>query len=194
MIEGLLANNRRWITEKNAENPSFFDTLAAGQAPKILWIGCADSRAPAEQLLGLQAGDLFVHRNVANRVDPQDPNCLSVIQYAIEVLKVEHIIICGHHKCGGVRAAYDRTPLHDPIATWIAPITALAETHTTELNAIADIDDRCDRLAELHALQQVQILQSLPFLKTARDRHQPLQLHALNYRIRSGKIVVLENS
>ena len=192
MIERLLANNRQWITEKTAEDPGFFNSLAAGQSPKVLWIGCADSRAPAEQLLGLQAGDLFVHRNVANRVDPHDPNGRSVIQFAIAVLKIEHVIICGHHKCGGIRAAYDESAPPGPLATWVAPITALAKKHAAELDAITDHDARCDRLSELHTLQQIDILESLPSVKAARQSGQPLQLHALNYRIRSGKIVVLE--
>ena len=192
MIERLLANNRQWIAEKTASDPGFFDSLAAGQAPKILWIGCADSRAPAEQLLGLQAGDLFVHRNVANRIDPADPNALSVIQFAIDVLKVEHIIVCGHHKCGGVRAAYEKAELPDPIHSWIAPIAALAETHSNELNNITDLDTRCDRLSEIHALDQVEIVKNLPTIQAAQARNQTLDFHALSYRIRSGKIVVLD--
>ena len=194
MIKRLLANNRQWISEKTTDDPGFFSSLAAGQAPKVLWIGCADSRAPAAQLLGLQAGELFVHRNVANRIDPNDPNALSVIQYAVDVLKVEHIIVCGHQKCGGVRAAYDKADFPDPIRSWIAPITTLAETHAKELDAIADLDDRCDRLAELHVHQQIQILETLPTIKDARARNQPLELHPLNFKVGSGKIVVLDES
>src|SRR5579875_3800313 len=154
MLDDLIDNNRKWAAEKTRVDPDFFKRLVGQQAPEYFWIGCADSRVPANEIVGLDPGEMFVHRNVANLAPPQDANYLSVLQFAVEVLKVKHIIVVGHYGCGGVRAAVDggRRGLVDH---WLHPIREVAEEHRAELEAIEGEQARLDRLCELNVMRQV---------------------------------------
>src|SRR5215831_14296446 len=153
MLEYLKNKNRAWAARKVGADPGFFKRLEAQQAPKYLWIGCSDSRVPANEIVGLDPGELFVHRNVANLAPPQDANYLSVLQFAVEALKVEHILVVGHYGCGGVAAAVDgrRRGLVDH---WLHPIREVCHDHKHELDAILDPDARLDRLCELNVIRQ----------------------------------------
>jgi carbonic anhydrase len=144
-LKRLLDQNRAWAENITASDPNFFPTLAKQQSPKFLWIGCADSRVPSTQLVGVAPGEMFVHRNVANVVDHTDFNCLSVMQYAVDVLKVEHIIVCGHHGCGGVKAAMDNLQL-GLIDNWLRHVQDVVHEHEAEIAKIEDEKDRFDRL------------------------------------------------
>ena len=155
ILSDLFDKNREWAAKMERENPGFFDRLSAGQAPKYLWIGCADSRVPANEIIGLPPGEVFVHRNVANLVIQTDMNCLSVMQYAVEALKVEHIIVCGHYGCGGVEAALKGGRL-GLIDNWLRHVAEIAEQNSEELQAIPDEVDRVNRLCELNVAKQVQ--------------------------------------
>src|SRR5688500_9368172 len=148
-LETLLANNRRWSSRMRREDPEFFARLAAAQAPKYLWIGCSDSRVPANEIVGLLPGEIFVHRNVANVVVHTDLNCLSVIQYAVEVLKIGEIIVCGHYGCGGVRAATEDIE-HGLIDNWLRHISDVQRKHEVALEQLVDPEARIDRLCELN--------------------------------------------
>src|SRR5215468_3508158 len=148
-LNHLFENNRRWVAEMTARDTGFFQRLARQQAPRFLWIGCSDSRVPANEIVGLLPGELFVHRNVANVVVHTDLNCLSVLQYAVEVLRVEHVIVCGHYGCGGVEAASRSAPL-GLIDNWLRHIQDVADRHRAALDAIADSGARLDRLCELN--------------------------------------------
>src|SRR3954469_7433696 len=154
MLDDLKANNKAWAARKVAADAGFFKRLVGQQAPKYLWIGCSGSRVPANEIVGLDPGELFVHRNVANLAPPQDANYLSVLQFAVDVLKVKHILVVGHYGCGGVRAAVDgkRRGLVDH---WLHPIREVAEGHLAELSAITDDRKRHDRLCELNVMRQV---------------------------------------
>src|SRR5471032_3034054 len=154
MLDDLKANNRAWAQRMIAGDAGFFRRLESQQAPEYLWIGCSDSRVPANDIVGLDPGELFVHRNVANLTPPQDANYLSVLQFAVDVLKVKHIIVVGHYGCGGIAAAVDgkRRGLVDH---WLHPIREVFETHHDELMAIADDKKRLDRLCELNVKRQV---------------------------------------
>jgi carbonic anhydrase len=183
----LIQNNRAWATHKIEQDPGFFRRLMAQQNPDFLWIGCADSRVPANEIVGLDPGELFVHRNVANLVVPSDFNCLSVLQYAIEVLQVRHIIVCGHYGCGGVRAALDRQD-HGLINNWLAPLKEVCARHSAELDAIAEEPKRVDRLCELSVVQQVRNVAQIPHVQRAWGRGQPLELHGWIYGIADGRL------
>src|SRR5689334_23981448 len=154
MLDHLKANNRAWSEQKIAADAGFFQRLEAQQAPEYLWIGCADSRVPANEIVGLDPGQMFVHRNVANLAPPQDANYLSVLQFAVDVLKVKHVIVVGHYGCGGVAAAVDgqRRGLVDH---WLHPIRELAQAHSAELDAIPEENARLNRLCELNVIRQV---------------------------------------
>src|SRR5215813_6933101 len=152
-LSHLFENNRRWVGQITAKDPGFFERLSHQQTPKYLWIGCSDSRVPANEIVGLLPGELFVHRNVSNVVSLDDPNCLSVIQYAVDVLKVQHIIVCGHFGCGGVEAVLEnrRVGLAD---TWLAHVRKVRDKHLDQLQAL-DETLRRDRLCELNVIEQV---------------------------------------
>lgn len=184
-IEQLLANNRAWAEQVEREKPGFFAHLAQQQTPGYFWIGCADSRVPANEIIGLEPGEVFVHRNVANLVQHADINCLSVLQFAVDVIKVEHIILCGHYGCGGVRAA-----LHDSrlgvAEHWIRPVRDLCECHRHELDMLPDEDAKVDRLCELNVLAQVRNLCRSPIIQDAWSRGQPLSIHSWIYGLRDG--------
>ena len=182
----LFENNRRWAAEMTARDPGFFRRLAGIQSPRYAWIGCSDSRVPANTIVGLLPGEVFVHRNVANLVTPDDLNCVSVLQFAVETLGVEHVIVCGHHGCGGVRAALQGTPPSGPIARWLAPLANLAEHHAAELGAVEGGDARVDRLCELNVRAQVGNVCRTGAVREAWARGRPLAVHGWFYDLRDG--------
>jgi carbonic anhydrase len=184
-LADLLANNVRWAEKIRREDPDFFGKLASQQAPRFLWIGCADSRVPANEIVGLLPGELFVHRNVANVVIQTDLNCLSVLQYAVEVLRVRDVIVCGHYDCGGVRAAYQNAKL-GLIDNWLRSIRRLYLRHTEELETLADERARLDRLCELNVVHQVANVCLTTVVQDAWERGQELTVHGLIYRVSDG--------
>jgi carbonic anhydrase len=181
----LLANNRRWAAQMTATDPEFFRRLARQQAPQYLWIGCADSRVPANQIVGLLPGEIFVHRNVANIVVHTDLNCLSVIQYAVEVLKVSDIIVCGHYGCGGVQAAMQHGGL-GLIDNWLRHIKDVYGLHCAELDAIDDAARRADRLCELNVTAQAANVCYTTIVQDAWRRGQTLAVHGCVYGLHDG--------
>ena len=187
MLGELKANNRRWAERKLSVDPTFFKRLEGQQAPKYLWIGCSDSRVPANEIVDLDPGELFVHRNIANLAPPQDANYLSVLQFSVEVLKVEHILVVGHYGCGGVAAAVDgkRRGLIDH---WVHPIREVHHEHRHELEALPDERDRWDRLVELNVIRQVRNVASDVFVQDAWARGQRLFVHGWVYSIGDGLI------
>jgi carbonic anhydrase len=180
----LFENNRRWVAEMNAKRPGFFEKLSQQQTPQYLWIGCADSRVPANEIVGLLPGELFVHRNVSNVVALDDPNCLSVIQYAVDVLNVRHIIVCGHYGCGGVQAALeDRSfGLSD---LWIEHVCRIREKHRDELSTLPE-KSRFKRLCELNVIEQVSNVAQTGILRHAWARQQRVSIHGWIYAIENG--------
>ena len=186
----LLENNRRWAGEIIAKDPRFFENLSKGQRPEVLWIGCSDSRVPATQLLGLQPGMAFVHRNIANVVAHGDLNCLSVMEYAVSVLKVKHIIVCGHYGCGGVKAATGDTRV-GLIDNWLRHIRDVRRKHADELAAITDENRRFDRLCELNTIEQAGNVCSTSVVQEAWERDQPLAVHGWMFRLSDGLITDL---
>ena len=187
MLDHLKANNRSWAERKVAADPGFFKRLAGQQAPEYLWIGCSDSRVPANEIVDLDPGELFVHRNVANLAPPQDANYLSVLQFAVDVLKVKHIMVVGHYGCGGVAASIDgnRRGLVDH---WLHPIREVAEVHKAELDAIADRHKMLERLFELNVMRQVKNVSSDVFIKDAWARGQDVWVHGWVYSLANGLI------
>jgi carbonic anhydrase len=180
----LFENNKRWVSEMNAKRPGFFEELSQQQTPQYLWIGCADSRVPANEIVGLLPGELFVHRNVSNVVALDDPNCLSVIQYAVDVLHVRHIIVCGHYGCGGVQAALeDRSfGLSD---LWIEHVCRIREKYREELNDLPE-KSRFKRLCELNVIEQVSNVAQTGILRHAWARQQRVSIHGWIYAIENG--------
>ena len=183
----LLDNNRRWSEGVRRQDAGFFDRLSRQQAPRYLWIGCADSRVPANEIVGLMPGELFVHRNVANVVVHSDLNCLSVLQYAVEVLRVEHVIVCGHYGCGGVEAAWKRTPL-GLIDYWLRHVQDVADRHTARFTREMTDGHKVDRLCELNVLEQSANVCRTTIVQDAWRRGQPLQVHGWIYRLQNGLI------
>jgi carbonic anhydrase len=184
----LFANNRRWAAERTAAEPYFFARLAAQQAPAYLWIGCADSRVPANEIVGLQPGELFVHRNVANVVAHTDLNCLSVLQYAVEVLRVRHVIVCGHYGCGGVQAALEGAKL-GLIDNWLRYVQDVRDKYAGQIDALADPMARADRLCELNVLEQALHVCGTTIVQDAWGlRGQALAIHGWIYRLDDGLI------
>jgi carbonic anhydrase len=181
----LLANNRAWAARIAQEQPDLFARLAAQQAPEHLWIGCSDSRVPANQIVDLLPGELFVHRNVANLVVENDLNCLSVIQFAVEVLRVRHIIVCGHYGCGGVRAALEDTKL-GLIDGWLRHVKDVRTKHAALLAALSDRRQQEDRLSELNVIEQVRHVCQTPIVRDAWTRGQPLYIHGWIYGVHNG--------
>lgn len=189
-IQRLLDNNQIWAETTQQEDPEFFATLAKQQSPVYLWIGCSDSRVPANQIVGLLPGDIFVHRNVANMVIHTDFNCMSVLQYALDVLKVKHIIVCGHYGCGGVQAALDNDSL-GLIDNWLLHIKDIAKSHKVELEEMS-YHERLSRLCELNVLQQAQHVRETSVFQDAMKRGQDVKLHSFIYSLSNGRIKVLE--
>lgn len=181
----LFDRNKAWTAAITAEDPDFFKKLAAQQSPKYLWIGCADSRVPANEIVGLLPGELFVHRNVGNSIIHTDLNCLSVIQYAVDVLKVEHIIVCGHYGCSGVKAAMENMPL-GIVDYWLRHIKDLYQKHHAAIKQIADEEKRWDRMCELNVVEQVYNVCHTNIIQDAWERRQPLSVHGWIYSIKDG--------
>jgi carbonic anhydrase len=189
----LFANNRAWAARQTNRDPEFFERLCAIQRPGYLWIGCADSRVPANEIVGLDPGELFVHRNVANLAPPQDANYLSVLQFAVDVLKVKHIMVVGHYGCGGVAAAVDgkRRGLVDH---WLHPIRDLYREHHAALEKIKSPQARLDRLCEFNVIRQVRNVGSDVFVQDAWARGQGLAVHGWVYSLSNGLVRDLEVS
>ncbi|HET7697052.1 MAG TPA: carbonate dehydratase [Vicinamibacterales bacterium] len=181
----LFRNNRAWARAIVERQPDFFAALAAQQTPRYLWIGCADSRVPANEIVGLMPGELFVHRNVANVVVHTDLNCLSVLQYAVDVLAVRHVIVCGHYGCGGVRAAYLRMPL-GLIDNWLRHVQDVRDRHQPQLALLDGDEPRIDRLCELNVVDQVRHVAQTTIVRDAWQRGQPLTLHGWIYDVKDG--------
>ncbi|HKO99685.1 MAG TPA: carbonate dehydratase [Pyrinomonadaceae bacterium] len=185
-LKTLLNNNREWAAKVKAERPDFFETLSKQQTPRYLWVGCSDSRVPANEIVNLMPGDLFVHRNVANVVVHTDLNCLSVIQYAVEVLKVRDVIVCGHYGCGGVKAALNNSKL-GLIDNWLRHIQDVKQRHE-ELLAEVDEKLRADRLCELNVIEQVINVCQTTIVQSAWERGQELAMHGWIYGLGDGLI------
>lgn len=181
----LLEQNRAWAENIKASDPEFFQALAKQQSPRFLWIGCSDSRVPSTQLVGMVPGEMFVHRNVANVVVHTDFNCLSVMQYAVDVLKVEHIIVCGHHGCGGVKAAMDNLQL-GLIDNWLRHVQDVIHEHEESLAKIDDTNQRLDRLCELNVVEQVLNVGRTTIVQSAWQRGQELVVHGWIYGLEDG--------
>jgi len=190
MLDRLKANNRAWAARMISRDADFFKRLESQQAPEYLWIGCSDSRVPATQIVDLDPGQIFVHRNVANLAPPQDANYLSVLQFAVEVLKVKHIMVVGHYGCGGVSAAVDgkRRGLVDH---WLHPIREVYQEHVHELDAILDPDARLNRLCELNVIRQAKNVASDIIVQSAWARAQDVCIHAWIYSLTSGLVTDL---
>ncbi len=183
----LLLNNEAWVQEKLNVRPDYFSRTTGVQKPDFLWIGCSDSRVPAEEVTGVEPGELFVHRNIANLVVHTDFNMLSVVQYAVEVLEVKHVIVCGHYDCGGVRAAMSKKHL-GLINKWLRHLKDIYRLHAEELDAIEDEEARYERLIEINVHEQVQHLAELSFVQMAWKMKKPLTLHGWIYDIRTGRL------
>ena len=189
-LDPLKAKNRIWAAAKVAADPGFFKRLEGQQAPEYLWIGCSDSRVPANEIVGLDPGELFVHRNVANLAPPQDANYLSVLQFAVEVIKVKHVLVVGHYGCGGVAAAVDgkRRGLVDH---WLHPIREVHHEHRHELEALPSERAKWDRLVELNVLRQVRNVASDVFIREAWARGQSVKIHGWVYTLGTGLVTDL---
>ncbi|MBW8858347.1 MAG: carbonic anhydrase, partial [Caulobacter sp.] len=190
MLEDLKSNNLAWSLRKTEADPQFFKRLEGQQSPEYLWIGCSDSRVPANEIVGLDPGELFVHRNVANLAPPQDANYLSVLQFAVDVIKVKHILVVGHYGCGGVAAAVDgqRRGLVDH---WLHPIREVHQDHHHEIDALPDQKAKWDRLVELNVVRQVKNVASDVFVQDAWARGQPLSVHGWVYSLGNGLVTDL---
>ena len=184
-LSDLFSNNRRWSDGVKKRDPGFFERLARQQAPRYLWIGCADSRVPANEIVGLLPGELFVHRNVANVVVHSDLNCLSVLQFAVDVLKVEHVIVCGHYGCSGVEAAWKRTP-QGLIDNWLRHVQDIADRHRHQFTRGMSGTQSTDRLAELNVIEQVANVCRTTIVQDAWRRGQSLAIHGWIYTLQDG--------
>lgn len=192
MIDNLIASNRAWADSKRQVDPNFFNRLVAQQAPDYFWIGCSDSRVPANEIVGLDPGEMFVHRNVANLAPPQDANYLSTLQFAVQVLKVKHVLVVGHYGCGGVRAAMER-PNHGLIDHWLSPIRELYADHRHELDPM-EPQAQHDRMCELNVIRQVRNVATNPFVTEAWENGQPLEIHGWCYSLGTGLVNDLDTS
>ena len=190
-VKKLFENNRRWAAAITKDNPQFFETLSRQQNPDYLWIGCSDSRVPPNQIVDLPPGELFVHRNVANLVVPDDPSCLSVIQYAVDALKVKHIIVCGHYGCGGVETAINERP-SGLIDNWLLHIKDLYHRNLSKFSDCTDHETRVNRLCEMNVIEQVNNVCHTGTVQDAWERGQALQVHGWVYRLSDGLLTDLE--
>ncbi len=186
--EKLLLENKAWAAEKTADDPEFFKRLAELQTPEFLWIGCSDSRVPANEITGTQPGEIFVHRNVANLVVNTDVNLLAVLDYAVTHLKVKHVIVCGHYGCGGIKAAATKSDFKPVLNMWLRNIKDVIRHHVDELDAIADPEQRTNRLVELNVQEQVYNLAKTTIIQRAWKREQRPDLHGWVYGLQDGLI------
>jgi len=187
-IEKLLLENKAWAEEIKSDDPAYFERLSHLQTPQFLWIGCSDSRVPADKITGTQPGEIFVHRNIANLVIHTDVNLLSVLDYAVNHLKVNHVIVCGHYGCGGVKAAMTNHDFKYVLNMWLRNIKDVYRLHSDELEAIADMDKRADRLAELNVKEQLLHLAKTSIIQRAWKYDQRPQLHGWIYGLKDGLI------
>lgn len=183
----ILENNRKWVADKTENDPNYFNRLSEGQSPPLLWIGCADSRVPANEITGTQPGEVFVHRNIANMVIHSDMNMLSVLDYAVNVLKVRHVIVCGHYGCGGVKAAMGNANI-GLIDNWIRHIKDVYRFHHEELDAIKDEHKRFDRFVEVNVIEQVMDLAKTSIVQKAWKKGQNLWIHGWVYSLKDGLV------
>lgn len=190
-LQHLIDSNRDWAAKILRQDPEFFSRLARQQSPRYLWIGCSDSRVPANEIVGLPPGELFVHRNVANIVVHTDLNCLSVMQFAVDVLKVEHIIVCGHYGCSGVRSALSNTRL-GLSDNWLRHVQDVREQHEAQLIGVTARADRENRLCELNVIEQVRHVCQTSIIRDAWERNQYLQVHGWIYGLHNGLVRDLE--
>lgn len=190
-LENLLDSNKRWAKRVAGDNPEFFSKLSKQQSPDYLWIGCSDSRVPANQIIDLPPGEVFVHRNIANVVVHTDLNCLSVVQYAVEVLKVKHIIVCGHYGCGGVQAAMENKE-HGLIDNWLRHIRDVYRYYRAEIDACANEGEKLDRLCEKNVVEQVLNVCSSTVVQNAWRSGQPLSVHGWIYSVQDGLLCDLD--
>lgn len=187
IYKSLLEGNKSWVKEKLKQDPAFFDKLSKGQSPQVLWIGCSDSRVPANEITGTNPGEIFVHRNIANMVIHTDMNMLSVLDYAVNVLKVKHVIVCGHYGCGGVKAAMDNGQF-GLIDNWLRHIKDVYRTHQKELDAIKDPDEKFNRYVELNVTEQVLDLSRTSIVQNAWKHGNDLNIHGWVYSLKTGII------
>lgn len=197
LYQSLLDGNKQWVQKRLEKDPDYFKKLSQGQNPQFLWIGCSDSRVPANEITNTYPGDIFVHRNIANMVVHSDMNLLSVLDYAVNILKVKHVIVCGHYGCGGVKAAMDNEQ-YGLVDNWLRFIKDVYRTHSQELDAIEDDEQRFDRLVELNVMEQVYDLSKTTIIQNAwRQRNEP-KIHGWVYSLKTGLIkdlgVHLDNS
>ncbi|WP_417354796.1 carbonic anhydrase [Flavobacterium sp.] len=189
-IKKVFENNKEWIAKQLKNSSSYFDSLAKGQSPEILYIGCADSRVTAEEIMGLEPGDVFVHRNIANMVPNSDLNVMSVINYAVDFLKVNHVVVCGHYNCGGVKAAMESADL-GILNPWLRNVRDVYRLHKAELNAIEDEDKRYDRLVELNVQEQcINVIKTAEVQRAINNRN--LTVHGWIFDLRTGNLVDLK--
>lgn len=189
-FEGIFANNASWVASKLAVDPDYFRKLAEGQRPEILYVGCSDSRVTAEELMGAEPGEIFVHRNVANVVIATDDNLNAVVQYAVEHLEVKHIVVCGHYECGGVKAAMSPSDLGQ-LNSWLQSIRDVYRIHRAELDAIADGKRRFDRLVELHVHEQCLNVLKIDHVQRAWHKTRAPAVHGWVFDVRTGRLVDL---
>jgi carbonic anhydrase len=189
----LFENNRNWAAQITKKDPTFFSRLTQQQSPEFLWIGCSDSRVPANEIIGLLPGELFVHRNVANLVVHSDMNCLSVLQYAVENLRIKHIMVCGHYGCGGVKATFeDRS--HGLIDNWLQPIRDIQQRRSDELARLSTMEEKVDRMCELNVIEQVKNVGNTTIVQEAWRRGQKVSVHGWIYSITDGLLKDLNAS
>ncbi len=186
----ILENNKQWVEKKSAISPEFFNNLAEGQQPPLLWIGCSDSRVPANEIIGAEPGEVFVHRNIANMVIHSDMNMLSVLDYAVNALKVKHVIVCGHYGCGGVKAAMGNSSI-GIIDNWIRHIKDVYRFHQNELDAITDENERFNKFVEVNVKEQVLDLAKTSIVQNAWKNGQELSIHGWVYGLNSGYVTDL---
>ncbi len=189
-LDKILQHNEKWIAEKLSLDPDFFKKLSDGQNPEVLYIGCSDSRVTAEEIMGAAPGEVFIHRNIANLVNNVDMNVMAVINYALRILKVKHVVICGHYMCGGVKAAMQQTDL-GILNPWLRNIRDVYRLHKNELNAIEDLDKRYDRLVELNVQEQcINLIKTAAVQEAYADRD--LKIHGWVFDVRNGKLTDLK--
>lgn len=191
IFEKIFINNKNWVQEKIQKDPEYFEKLSKGQKPPILWIGCSDSRVPANEITGTEPGEIFVHRNIANMVIHTDMSMLSVLDYAVNVLKVRHVIVCGHYGCGGVHAAFDNKEV-GLIDNWLRHIKDVYRLHKAEIDAIEDHDQKMRKLVEVNVMEQVHDLAKTSIVQKVWNKNQVLYVHGLVYDVANGLLKDLD--
>lgn len=193
LYNSLLEGNKEWVDKRLQQDPQYFEKLSQGQSPQFLWIGCSDSRVPANEITNTSSGDIFVHRNIANMVVHSDMNMLSVLDYAVNILHVKHVIVCGHYGCGGVKAAMENEQF-GLVDNWLRFIKDVYRMHSKELDGIADRERRFDRFVELNVIEQVLGLSKTTIIQNAWQKHNAPKIHGWVYSLRTGLIKDLEVS